>query len=151
MSGPSSYFHARVFSLSFHTSMVNMLLTYLMSYFHVRDSRSVFLHLLARWPSFTFSPGVGRKRLPCKPTGFSILTSTVKGPGVLWDSWKNSMRFLWDFCEVPMAVPWYSIEINWKQIENNLKSIDVQLKSIEHQLKVNWNQLESIIFGDFTH
>ena len=48
MSGPSSYFHVRVFSLSFHTSMMNMLLTYLMSYFHVRDSRSVFLHLLAR-------------------------------------------------------------------------------------------------------
>jgi len=43
MSGPS-----RVFSLSFHTSMMNMLLTYLMSYFHVRDSRSVVLHLLAR-------------------------------------------------------------------------------------------------------
>ena len=84
MSGPSSYFHVRVFSLSFHTSMMNMLRTYLMSYFHVRDSRSVFLHLLARWPwpSFTFSPGIGRKRLPCKPTGFSILTSTVKGPGV---------------------------------------------------------------------
>ena len=82
MSGPSSYFHVRVFSLSFHTSMMNMLLTYLMSYFYVRDSRSVFLHLLARQPSFTFSPGIGRKRLPCKPTGFSILTSTVKGPGV---------------------------------------------------------------------
>ena len=47
MSGPSSYFHLRVFSLSFHTSMMNMLLTYLMSYFYVRDSRSVFLHLLA--------------------------------------------------------------------------------------------------------
>ena len=42
MPGPSSYFHVRVFSLRFHTSMMNMLLTYLMSYFHVRDSRSVF-------------------------------------------------------------------------------------------------------------
>ena len=48
MFGPSSYFHVRVFSLSFHISMMNMLLTYLLNYFHVRDSGSGFLQLLAR-------------------------------------------------------------------------------------------------------
>ena len=83
MLGPSSYFHVRVFSLSFHTSMMTYVSDIASELLPCKSSRGGSVHFLVRRPSFTFSPEIGRKRLPCKPAGFSILTSTVKGRGVL--------------------------------------------------------------------
>ena len=86
MLGPSSYFHVRVFSLSFHTSMMTYVTDIASELLPCKSSRGGSVHFLVRRPSFTFSPEIGRKRLPCKPAGFSILTSTVKGRGVV-PSW----------------------------------------------------------------
>ena len=82
MLGPSSYFHVRVFSLSFHTSMMTYVTDIASELLPCKSSGGGSVHFLVRRPSFTFSPEIGRKRLPCKPAGFSILTSTVKGQGV---------------------------------------------------------------------
>ena len=82
MLGPSSYFHVRVFSLSFHTSMMTYVTDIASELLPCKSSGGGSVHFLVRRPSFTFSPEIGRKRLPCKPAGFSILTSTVKGRGV---------------------------------------------------------------------
>ena len=81
MPGPSSYFHVRVFSLSFshfHDEYVTDISDELLPC--KRFTVSFFCICWPGSPVSLFPPGIGRKRLPCKPTGFSILTSTVKGP-----------------------------------------------------------------------
>ena len=56
--------------------------------------------------------------------------------GITMDSWRNSMRFLWDFCEIPMTVPWYFYDISmiflWYFYGITMGC----------QLKVSWNQLK---------
>ena len=72
MLGPSSYFHVRVFSLSFHTSMMTYVSDIASELLPCKSSRGGSVHFLVRRPSFTFSPEIGRKRLPCKPAGLLL-------------------------------------------------------------------------------
>ena len=92
LTGPPRYFHVRDCGLTFETSKMNMFKINIMFYFHERDSQSAFLDLLARKACFTFSPGMGRKWLPCKPTSFSIPASTVKVRGVRVSTKKCQVR-----------------------------------------------------------